>query len=324
MRQRGEQRRDRAVAIGALHHVAAIGIREVHARVGGAGVVGQAHAGDPPAGADMLAFDQPLQVAVGDHVLGVGQRLRLGDHLVQLRVFQHVAQRAQAIGDRGAATVAAQHQLRILPADVLRPHDFVGAAVLQHAVLVDAGFMRECVETDDRLVALDLDAGDPRQQPRRGQQLRRVQPGVRAVVAGAHLQRHRQLLHRRVAGTFADAVDGAFDLARTALDRGQRVRDGQAQVVVAVRAEDHAVGAAHVGAQVFEQRADFAWRGVTDGVRHVERARAGFDGGLEDADQEFGFGAQRVLGGELHVLDVAARAGDAHHRVFDDLVFAHA
>jgi hypothetical protein len=86
-------------------------------------------------------------------------------------------------------------------------------------------------------------------------------PGVRAVVAGAHLQRHHQLLQRRVAGALADAVDGAFDLARTALDRGQRVRDRQAQVVVAVRAEDHAVGAGHVGAQVFEQLADFFRRG---------------------------------------------------------------
>jgi hypothetical protein len=31
----------------------------------------------------------------------------------------------------------------------------------------------------------------------------------------------------------------------------------------------------------------------------------------EDLDQELGLGAQRVLGGELHVLDVAARQVDA-------------
>ena len=39
-------------------------------------------------------------------------------------------------------------------ADVLRPHDLVGARVLQHAVLVDAGFVRERVAADDRLVRL--------------------------------------------------------------------------------------------------------------------------------------------------------------------------
>ena len=41
-----------------------------------------------------------------------------------------------------------------------------------------------------------------------------------------------------VAGPFADAVDGAFDLPGAVLDGGQAVGDGQAQVVVAVDAED--------------------------------------------------------------------------------------
>ena len=40
------------------------------------------------------------------------------------------------------------------------PHDLVGARVLQHAVLVDAGFVRERVAADDGLVGLDRLVGE--------------------------------------------------------------------------------------------------------------------------------------------------------------------
>ena len=66
-----------------------------------------------------------------------------------------------------AARVLAEHQRRLRHADVLGPHDFVGAAILQHAVLVNAGFVRERVAADDRLVGLDRLAGQ------RGEQLAR-------------------------------------------------------------------------------------------------------------------------------------------------------
>ena len=49
----------------------------------------------------------------------------------------------------------AEHERRLRHADVLGAHDFVGAAILQHAVLVNAGFVRERVAADDRLVRLD-------------------------------------------------------------------------------------------------------------------------------------------------------------------------
>ena len=60
------------------------------------------------------------------------------------------------------AAVLAQHQLGLLQADVLGAHDFVGLAMLEHAVLMDAGFVGEGVLADDGLVALHLHAGDVR------------------------------------------------------------------------------------------------------------------------------------------------------------------
>ena len=65
---------------------------------------------------------------------------------------------------RVTARVLAEHQRRLRHADFLGPHDFVGAAILQHAVLVDAGFVRERIAPDDRLVGLDALAGQRRQQ----------------------------------------------------------------------------------------------------------------------------------------------------------------
>ena len=64
--------------------------------------------------------------------------------------------------------------------------------------------------------------------------------GVRQPIA-PHVQRHHDLFERRVAGTLADAVDRALDLARAGLDRGQRVGDRQPEIVVAVRRQDDAV-----------------------------------------------------------------------------------
>jgi hypothetical protein len=89
-------------------------------------------------------------------------------------------------------------------------------------------------------------AGDALQQARGRVQLLRVDAGVQAVALVARAQRHHQLFHRGIAGALADAVDRALDLAGAAFDRRQRVGHGEAQVVVAVRAEDHRMLADHL------------------------------------------------------------------------------
>ncbi len=61
----------------------------------------------------------------------------------------------------------------------------------------------------------------------------------RAEVALPHVQRYRDFFQRSVSRALADAVDRALDLPRASCDRGQRIRHGQAQIVVAVRAQNH-------------------------------------------------------------------------------------
>ena len=58
------------------------------------------------------------------------------------------------------AGMLAQHDRVLRDADRLGRHDLVGLLVGQHAMLVDAGLMRECVCADDRLGRGDRHAGD--------------------------------------------------------------------------------------------------------------------------------------------------------------------
>jgi hypothetical protein len=65
-----------------------------------------------------------------------------------------------------------------------------------------------------------------------------VDAGARSCNGRARAQGHDDFFQGGVAGAFADAVDGAFDLAGAVLDRGQRIGHGQAQVVVAMRGQN--------------------------------------------------------------------------------------
>ena len=73
-------------------------------------------------------LDQGGDVGVVDFLLLVGQLLELVEHRLQLLVGEVVAQRLGPVGQRGPAAVLAQHQVGLREADVLGPHDLVGAS----------------------------------------------------------------------------------------------------------------------------------------------------------------------------------------------------
>ena len=131
----------------------------------------------------------------------------------------------------------AEHELRAREADVFGPHDFVRLAVLQHAVLMDAGFVREGVVADDGFVARDRRADQIGQQARGRIQQRRADVGVELEAVEARAQRHDDFFERRVARAFADAGDGAFDLPRARRERGDAIGHAEAEIVVAMRAQ---------------------------------------------------------------------------------------
>ncbi len=138
------------------------------------------------------------------------------------------------------------------------------------------------------------------------------------------VERHHRLFEAGVAGPFADAVDGDFDLPCPVLHSRKRVCGRQAQVVVAVDAENDVLAAFHVLAQIADQLAELFGRGVADGVGDVQRRRAGPNGDGQHLDQELGVAAAGVFGAELDV--VAQAAGVLHHVAdrFEHLVGRHA
>ena len=80
---------------------------------------------------------------------------------------------------------------------------------------------------------------------------RGVEAGVEAVLVRAGPEQHHDLLERAVARALADAVHRALDLARACEDARVGVGDREAEVVVAVDRDGHAVEA---GDQLVEAR----------------------------------------------------------------------
>ncbi len=111
-----------------------------------------------------------------------------------------------------AARVLAEDERRLRHADFFRPHDFVGPAILQHAVLVNPGLVRERVAADDGLVRLNRFAGQRGQHLARGIDLAGLDAGGVRQPIRADARRHDDFLERRIAGALADAVDRALDL----------------------------------------------------------------------------------------------------------------
>ncbi len=92
-----------------------------------------------------------------------------------------------------------------------------------------------------------------------------------------------------------------------------RVRHGQPQVIVAMRAEDRAVRVGHPSDHGPEEVGDLIRRRVADRVRQVDRPGAGGDDRLDQPAQKIEVASGRVLGGELDVVGAGARAGHGGH-----------
>jgi len=109
-----------------------------------------------------------VEVAVEYFALAVGERLEAREHVVDLGVVELMAEVGQPFTQRVPAGMLAEHELCARETDVLRTHDLVGLAMLEHAVLMDAGFVRERVVADDRLVARNRRPDEVREQARGG------------------------------------------------------------------------------------------------------------------------------------------------------------
>ena len=119
-----------------------------------------------------------------------------------------------------------------------------------------------------------------------------------------HLDAHHHFFHSGVAGTFAQAVDGALDLASAVFNASKGKRSGHAQVVVAVDGKRCLVHVGNVLHQVLDAATEFIGQGVAGGIGDVDNGSTRSDGGLYDLGQKLVIGAACILCVELNIVHV--------------------
>ena len=179
------------------------------------------------------------------------------------------------------------------------------------------------MRADDGFVGRHRNAGDARKRAARAAYLLRVHAGLDAEDVGAGAQRHDYLLEGGVAGAFADAVDGAFDLRRPGAYRGDGVRDREPHIVVAVGGEPLALQLRNGAAQIAYQLRHLGGHGVADGVGHVDGGGARVQRGAHAQREEFAVAAGGVLEGVFHVAAERTRVGGALGDRFKHLLARH-
>ena len=266
-----------------------------------------------------------MQIFVEDLALLVGELLEARERVIERLLAAKIdAELGKARPERVATGELAQHQPVGAPAHVLRAHDLVGLAVLEHAILMDAGLVREGVGAHDRLVRLHGETGDPRDQLRRRHDVRRIDASDAGKDVLAGLDRHHDLFERSVPRALSQPVDRALDLARAVHDRGERVGHRHPQIVVAMHRPDGLVRVRDALAQRRDQHTELPGHRVTDGIRNVDRRGARADRRLDQTAEEIGFRAAGVLGRELDIVGILARPFHRLHRLLENLLGGHA
>ena len=166
-----------------------------------------------------LPVHQSRKIVIIDELLEVADLLEPGEYLVNLLVFQMKSKVLESSAHGVASAMLGQGQFRFAPTDVAGVDDLVGFPLLDDAVLVNAGAVREGVLAHDGLVSLDGEPGHPGHEPGSFDDLAGADVRIRPVeTVPPGFQGEDDLLECGVAGTFADAVDGAFDLAGAVAD----------------------------------------------------------------------------------------------------------
>ena len=248
---------------------------------------------------------QHHDVVVRNLFLLVGQVEEVLINLIETFSVDFYAVDAEAMLQGGTSAAGGQHDGIVVDAHVLRVHDFVGGGILQHAVLVDAAAMGEGVAAYDGLVGLHGHVHQRADHAAGGIDLCRVDVGVDAEV-GMRLEYHRNLFERRIACTFADAVDGHLCLTGAVQHACHGVGGRHAEVVVAMGGENAPSGCEGVDVfvEVLYLLAVLVGSAEASRVGNVADGSSSLGDGIDDAGQVLVVRAACIFGIELHVLDV--------------------
>jgi hypothetical protein len=114
-----------------------------------------------------------------------------------------------------ASAVFAEHQILAHIANIYRPHDFVSGSFFEHAILMNACLMGECVLPNDCFVALYLNSRYMGDKLTGGEYFFGVDVGFQLEVVLTGFNSHHNFFKGAVSSAFTNTIDGAFDLSGT-------------------------------------------------------------------------------------------------------------
>ncbi|MNC22744.1 hypothetical protein D3C75_707510 [compost metagenome] len=241
-------------------------------------------------------------MSVGNHLAGVRLLLELLGETGQLRLVQRHPVPLQAVLQGMSSGMFAQHDHIPGDAHFFRVHNFIGAAVLEQSVLVDARLMLEGVAAYDRFVVGNGQIHDPADHPGGFIDFGAVNAGEDAAVAAPGGNGHGQFLQGAVACPFTDAVDGHLHMGSSAGNGRQAVGYGKPKIIVAVGAVFHLVAAPDIGPHPPEQVAVLLRQGITHRIGNVQDRGAFGNDYFQHLIEEFIPGAGGVHRGEFNNL----------------------
>src|SRR5260370_37550017 len=122
------------------------------------------------------------------------------------------------------SAVFGQRKLRLTPADLMRIHDFIGAAIFQNAILMNAGSVRKRIFADDGFASRDGQSAHPTHKPRSLHYLRGLKIGeVVAVEVLSSIVCHHDFFQSNVTCPLTDTVDGSLHLTAAGADPANRI-----------------------------------------------------------------------------------------------------
>ncbi len=111
-----------------------------------------------------LVFDDGFEIFIEDFLLLVAEGFEAVEGLIDGFITEAEAELFETVFEGVASGVFAEDVAGLGPADIGGDHDFVGGFILEHAILMDAGFVGKGVFSNDGLVALHVHAGERRDE----------------------------------------------------------------------------------------------------------------------------------------------------------------
>ena len=114
---------------------------------------------------------------------------------------------------------------------------------------------------------------------------------------------HDHFFQRGIAGSFAESVDGTFNLAGSGNNAGDGIGCGQTQIIMTMAGNN---GFVDIGDMVHEIGDFFAIlmrQAIAGGIGNIDDCGAGFDNGFDHPGQVCIIGAAGVFGIKFHIVD---------------------